>query len=49
MAAPNSSFTQVTAITRKYFMPKLADNVFNGNPLLERAKRKGWYKKIDKS
>jgi len=46
MTAPNSNFTQVTAVTRKFFLPKLADNIFKATPLLERAKRKGWYKKI---
>jgi hypothetical protein len=47
MTAPNSNFDQVTAVTRKYFLPKLADNIFKANPLLDRAKRKGWYKKIE--
>jgi len=46
MAAPNSSFDQVNAVTRRYFMPKLYDNIFLGHPLLRRAKAKGWYRKI---
>lgn len=36
---------QVAAITRKYFLPKLADNIFLGNPALRRFKEK-CYKKI---
>lgn len=47
MGVPSSSYTQVSAITRKYFMPKLYDNIFLGNPLPNRAKRKGWQKEID--
>lgn len=47
MTSPNSNYTQVSAITRKYFVPKLFDNIFLGNPLLKRAKDKGWYKTID--
>lgn len=34
------SLDQITAITRKYFLPKLADNVFLGNPALRRIKEK---------
>jgi hypothetical protein len=41
------SLDQVTAITRKKFIPKLYDNVFDSNPALQRAKSKGWYEKID--
>jgi hypothetical protein len=47
MTAPNSNFSQISAVTRRYFLPKLADNIFKANPLLERAKRQGWYKKIE--
>lgn len=47
MTVPNSSFSQLSAVTRQYFLPKLYDNVFNGNPLLQRAMKNGWYKKID--
>ena len=39
------SYDQVTAITRKKFIPKMYDNIFDSNPLLQRAK-KGWYEKI---
>ena len=32
---------QLASITRSKFIPKLADNIFDSNPFLERAKRKG--------
>lgn len=41
------SYDQITAITQKKFIPKLYDNIFQANPLLERAKKKGWYEKLD--
>lgn len=41
------SYDQVTAITQKKFIPKMYDNIFDSNPLLKRAKEKGWYDKID--
>lgn len=40
-------YTQVNAIASQYFVPKLYDNIFDSNPLLQRAKKKGWYEKID--
>lgn len=40
------TYDQVSAITSKYFVPTLADNVFDSNPLMKRAKKK-FYKKID--
>lgn len=36
---------QITAISRRYFLPKLADNIFVGTPELKRAKEKS-YKKV---
>jgi hypothetical protein len=41
------TYSQINAITKDKFLPKLYDNIFNGNPLLNRAKSKGWYSKID--
>lgn len=41
------SYDQVTAITQKKFIPKMYDNIFDSNPLLQRAKKKGWYDKLD--
>lgn len=41
------SYDQISAITEKKFLPKLVDNIFDSDPLLKRAKEKGWYKKID--
>lgn len=38
---------QLEAVTRRYFVPKLADNIFVGTPELRRAKEKGVLKKID--
>lgn len=40
------TYDQVTAITRKYFVPKMYDNIFDSNPLLKRAKSK-FYEKVD--
>jgi HK97 family phage major capsid protein len=37
---------EVGAITQKYFVPKLIDNIFASNPLLQRAKRK-WMETLD--
>lgn len=41
------TYDQISAITEKKFVPKLVDNIFDSDPLLQRAKKKGWYKKID--
>ena len=41
------TYDQISAITEKKFMPKLVDNVFDSDVLLQRAKKKGWYKKLD--
>jgi hypothetical protein len=49
MASPNSvtiDYDQVNAVSRRYFVPKLYDNIFLGHPLMRRAKSKGWYRKI---
>jgi hypothetical protein len=40
------SFDQITAITHNKIQPKLVDNIFDSNPLLQRAKKK-WYEKWD--
>jgi hypothetical protein len=40
------SYDQISAITQKKFIPKLYDNIFDSNPLLQRAKKK-WYEKLD--
>ena len=41
------TYDQISAITELKFIPKLVDNIFDSDPLLQRAKKKGWYKKID--
>jgi hypothetical protein len=40
------NYGEVGAITQKYFVPKLVDNIFKANPLLNRAKSK-WMEKLD--
>lgn len=40
MALPSSDFDQISAITRRYFLPKMADNIFVGTPELRRIKEK---------
>lgn len=40
MAVPNSNWDQVSAITEKYFMPKLTDNIFKSIPLFTRMQKK---------
>lgn len=40
------TYNQINGITRDKFIPKLYDNVFNSNPLLQRLKDKS-YKKLD--
>lgn len=40
MALPSSDFDQISAVTRRYFLPKMADNIFVGTPELRRAKEK---------
>ena len=39
-------YNQVTAISEKYFLKKLADNIFDSNPLAKRAK-KNFYRPVD--
>lgn len=39
-------FSQIQAVSRRHFIPKLVDNVFVGTPELRRGKEKS-YKKID--
>jgi hypothetical protein len=40
------SYDQLSAITQKKFIPKLYDNIFDSNPLLQRMKKK-CYEKLD--
>ena len=40
------TYDQVSAITQKKIMPKLVDNIFDSNPLLQRARKK-FYDKVD--
>lgn len=41
MAVPNSSFNQLTAVTKRHFVPEMADNIYKARPLLALMKRKG--------
>jgi hypothetical protein len=34
------TYNQLSAITEKKFIPKMTDNIFNSNPLMQRAKKK---------
>jgi len=38
---------ELSALTHKYLIPKLVDNIFDSNAALQRAKKKGWYDTID--
>lgn len=40
------TYDQISAITQKKFIPKLYDNIFDSNPLMQRAKDKS-YEKVD--
>ena len=40
------TYDQISAITEKKFLPKLYDNVFDSDPLLQRGKKK-FYEKVD--
>jgi hypothetical protein len=40
------SYDQLSAITKKHYVPKLVDAIFDSDPLLKRYKEKGRYKKI---
>ena len=41
------TYDQITAVTQRKYIPKLVDNIFDSDPLLKRAKEKGWYTPID--
>lgn len=41
------TYDQISAITERKFIPKMVDNVFDSDPILQRAKKKGWYEKLD--
>jgi hypothetical protein len=38
------TYNEISAITEKFFVPKLVDNIFDSNALLARARKK-WYEK----
>lgn len=40
------TYDQISAITLKYYVPKMYDNIFNSNPLLQRHKKRS-YEKVD--
>ena len=41
------TYDQISAVTHNKFIPKLVDNIFDSDPLLKRAKDKGWYTSVD--
>jgi hypothetical protein len=43
MPNPNTDYGQVSAVTQKYFVPKLVDNIFDSDIILKKAKSNGWY------
>lgn len=40
------TYDQISAITQKKIVPKMVDNIFDSNPLLQRARKK-FYEKVD--
>lgn len=42
MALPSVDFDQISAVSKRYFLPKVADNIFVGTPELKRAKEKSY-------
>jgi len=44
MALP---YNQLSAVTHSKFIPKMVDNIFDSDPLLQRAKQRGWYESCD--
>lgn len=46
MALPNSTYTQLSAITRKHYIPKMVDNIFDSIALLQRFKRNSVYTSV---
>lgn len=47
MALPNTNFDQLSAITRRHFVPNMADNIFDKIALLQRWKKKSVYTSVD--
>ena len=40
------TYDQLSAITKKHYVPKLIDNIFDSDPLLQRLKKKDRYQRI---
>lgn len=38
---------EISALTHRFLIPKLVDNIFDSNTLMQRAKKKGWYDPYD--
>ena len=41
------SIDQLSALTKRFFIPKLVDNIFNSNAFWQRAKSGGMYQSVD--
>jgi len=41
------TYDQLSAVTHNKFIPKLVDNIFDSDPLMKRAKDRGWYTSCD--
>lgn len=39
MAGPNTNYNNLSAITRDLFIPRMVDNIYNSNPLLQRWRK----------
>jgi len=39
--------SEISSLTHRFLIPKLVDNIFQSNILFQRAKKKGWYNKVD--
>jgi hypothetical protein len=42
-----NGYDQITAITQKKFIPKMYDNIFDSNIIMQRMKKNSTYKKLD--
>lgn len=46
MALPNSTYSTISAMTRKHYIPKMVDNIFDSIALLQRFKKNSVYTSI---
>lgn len=41
------TYDQISSVTQKHYIPRMTDNIFDSDPLWNRAKEKGWYTSVD--